>query len=241
MYKTTTRLQNMGLYNMEDRRGKIIEYVRANSRCTKTEVIKDMEKRSIGSIKTIHPIIIDLLNEGILLVLKNRPNSQIHRLIINDKNEFNQIDETLSEIDNFIDKMDETVHSVLNGISKKSTHTSYAHLQELKWLNLSFLIPYDDAINLILQELLTRINDKIHSETDSQILYTKIVQALRKFTLQRWNLAVRDSSKRLDIFSDALKNVKSSHFTEAKNINVELAGDLATFIQKFKDEFLSES
>lgn len=89
--------------------------------------------------------------------------------------------------------------------------------------------------------LLARINDKIHSENDSQILYTKIVEALPKFTVQRWDPALRETSKRLDIFSNVLKNVKSSQFTEAKNINAELAGDLITFIEKFRKEFLGET
>jgi hypothetical protein len=234
------------LLSESERRIVILDYIRENSpakdpKKTKSDVMQHMKKQS--RMMSTYKTTIQLIKEGKIKMVKpkDKPYSQIDYLVINEQDEFIKIYKSLSEIENFIGAMDETVHSVLKGISEKSTHTSYAHLKELERLNRSFLIPYEDAINLILQELLARINDKIHSDNDSQILYTKIVEALRKFTVQRWDPAFRETSKRLDIFSGVLKKVKFSHITEAKNINVELAGDLITLVEKFKKEFLSES
>jgi ferritin len=233
----------LGLIPETERRMKILEYVRENSldpKVTKSDVMRHLEQ--VSRPMTTHKITVELIKEGKIKMVKpsDKPYSQIDYLIINEQDEFVKIYKSLSEIENLIGAMDETVHGVLKGISEKSTHTSYAHLQELRLLNNRLLIPYEAAINLILQELLTKINDKIHSENDSQMLYTKIGEVLRKFTLQRWNPALGETSKKLDYLSGDWKKVKSSSFTEAKNINAELAGDLITFVEKFKKEFLSE-
>ena len=245
LYKTTTRLHELALYNMEDRRGKIIEYVKANSRCTKTEVIKDMEKKGIGSIKTIHPIIIDLLNEGILLVLKNRPNSQIHRLIINDKNEFNQIDETLSEIENFMDKMDEQIDKMRIARHNADQINGDAHRMERAGsaeVVLCFLIPYRESLRIIIDDMLVRIGNANFSEKDTKILYTKIIELLKKLT-GSFLIQVPDSSTVLNnIISSAMKDLREAkyiqNFVKKHGINLNIVNDLEAVVERYKNQFL---
>lgn len=248
MYKTTTRLHGMAFYNMEDRRKKIIEYVNANSKCTKTEVIKDMEKKGIGSIKTIHPIIIDLLNEGILLVLKNRPNSQIHRLIINNENEFNKIYNCLTDLESLISKMDKNASIMRHNqehfdehgdVYIDDPHTAEPGLiREFEKLKAYFIDAYHEATDTILRKLLYRVKEKIHNEKDSQILYMKILELLNKLSTQFSNLNIDRLNQ---ITNDKLRRVKPSEYSVRLGVNTNIVKDIIATIENFKNQFLSRT
>jgi hypothetical protein len=97
---------------------------------------------------------------------------------------------------------------------------------------------YYDAMNLILHSLLYTINNEIHFEKDSQILYTKILDLLNKLTLQFSDLNPTD--KLNDILYNKLRKVKSSPYIESLGINPKTAYDTIDIIEKFKKEFLNE-
>lgn len=240
MYKTTTRLHEMGLYNMEDRRGKIIEYVKGNSRCTKTEVIKDMEKKGIGSIKTIHPIIIDLLNEGILLVLKNRPNSQIHRLIINDKNEFNKIYKTLSDIQNLINKSTPYMYA-LPGVDADPDGNPLIDPKEFRILSeiqRNLRDNYIQSFILIFHIFYNKIEHSIHNEKDQVILFRKLNTLNVSLTLNPdpW-LSEQTTIQLLKAYTKDMEKGFEQYNTRI-NIESDLGDKIIRTIENFKNQFL---
>ena len=67
-------------------------------------------------------------------------------------------------------------------------------------LRLQLFPSYREGIYIILQELIGITNNKIRSEKDSQIIYTKIVELLRKITLQQWYPGFKDTIKQLGFY-----------------------------------------
>ena len=126
--------------------------------------------------------------------------------------------------------MDEPIHK----ISKDFEVTHYpSFMDELTNLIRNFQTPYEEAINIMLQELLARVNDKIHSENDKQILYTRILNLLQKLILQLSGQSDTNVIEKLDsLISRHLKHVERSSFSADRHINVDLANDLITIIQK---------
>lgn len=114
-------------------------------------------------------------------------------------------------------------------------------MDELTNLIRNFQTPYEDTINIMIQELLARVNDKIRSEKDKQILYSRILQLQQKLKLKVSGQTDIKVIERLDsLISKHLKHVKSTSFTRDKHINVDLANDLIETIEKFKKDFLSQ-
>ena len=114
-------------------------------------------------------------------------------------------------------------------------------MDELTNLIRNFQTPNEEAIIIILRELLARVSDKIHTETDNQILCTRIIILLQKLKLQfsgQRDIKVIDRLNSL--ISRHLKHMKRSSFTYSKDINVDLANDLISIIENFKKDFLSE-
>ena len=243
------------LISETERRIKILDYIFKNSldkdpKITKSSIMKNLKD---SRPMTTYQITIELLKEGKLKMVKpkDKPYSQTDYLIINEDNEFNKFYNYLVEINVLINKMNDNVkNSRREYIEEKSSHEEFiAHMVATpytkldKWpmieeLHSNFTLAYYEAINLILQSLLYTINNEIHSEKDSQILYTKILDLLNKLTLQFSDLNPID--KLNDILYNKLRKVKSSPYIESLGINLKTAYDTIDVIEKFKKEFLSE-
>ncbi len=207
-----------------ERRIMILDYVRENSdipKITKAQIMVYMREVSRGM--TTYKITIELIKEGKIKMVKpkDKPYSEIDYLVINEENEFNKIYKFLSEIEKIIDGMDETLDKISKETSIDNPNKEFMELAEDLRLHLS--LSYREGIYIILQELIGITNNKIRSEKDSQIIYTKIVELLRKITLQQWYPGFKDTIKQLDSVSRSFKHVKPSPLTKTKNINVELA------------------
>ncbi|MGC1263578.1 MAG: hypothetical protein WA932_06400, partial [Nitrososphaeraceae archaeon] len=84
---------------------KILDYLRENSskKINKSDVMRYMEDTSRAM--TTHKIIMDLIKEGKIKMIKDKPHSQTHYLTINDENEFNRINQELSKMEKQIEKL----------------------------------------------------------------------------------------------------------------------------------------
>lgn len=109
---------------------------------------------------------------------------------------------------------------------------------EFEKLKFNFIEAYHEAINTILRKLLYTVNEKIHDEKDSQILYMKILELLNKLSAQFSDLDVNQLNRIMD---DKLRTVKSSEKNERLGIDVKLADDVIETIENFKKEFLTEA
>jgi hypothetical protein len=228
------------LISETERRIKILDYVRENSldkdpRITKSDIMKHLKD---SRPMTTHKITIDLIKEGKINMVKpkDKPYSQIDYLIINEKNEFNKIYNSISEIERIIYVMQEPVRKISKLYYTKGM--SDQEQSEARKLEINFKVPFKEAINVMFQELLGRVFEKVHSENDKQILYARILDLLRILTLQFWPEGVKVAQQLDSLIATRLKLVKPSALSEAKNINVDLANDLITVIENFENQFL---
>lgn len=209
----------------------ILDYITSQQRLdnpkdTKADVMRSLAKKGCCSEPVGHALIIELEKAGKLKILKDKPNSQYHHLIVNDKNEFIKIDKALFEIDGIIDLMREP----LLNIYKFKSDITFPH-------------PYKKTVETMLQVLLVRTNRLIHSKDDAQTLYTRITELLLKLILQFWNMS---DSKTFhpDSFTFDLNSTKSQLLEPNPNrsaLSVELRSNLIKKIENFEKLFLSDS
>jgi hypothetical protein len=206
-----------------ERYNTILKYIRDNKKATKAETIRHMDKEHLSSTVTTHKDIQNLIREKKVNVLKDKPNSQMHHLVINDKNEFIRIDKELSEIESIINVMSAPVQNIFED-------------------DIGFPIPYKQAVEAMLQVLLVRTNRLIHSKEDSQILYTKITELLLKLILQFWNIndskTFHPGSFKLDL--NLMKKGLLRPKSQKSAVSAELLSNLIEKIENFEKQFLDE-
>lgn len=215
-----------------ERHEKIMKYVRNHPKGIKAKVLEYMTKNGSSPVTAFKDLTY-LINKGRITVLKDKPNSQVHYLVINDKNEFNQIDKELSEIESVIDGMWEPIHNQRVRILENEEH-----------MDISFQIPYKEAVETMLQVLLVRTNRKIQSKDDSQVLYSKITHLILKLALQFWNM--NDSTTFHPLwFKTDLNTMRQGllrpGFEKSSAISVELLSNLIEKIENFEKQFLNIS
>lgn len=139
----------------------ILQFVMDNPDCTKTSVINYINP---GSPVPTHRAIKRLIEEKRLVSTKDKFNSSMHHLRINEKNKFNMIIQLLSRM-----------HVMLEKINKQKSEKKKTH----KWItNYSprFRQVCDDA----LYSLLINTDKIIPEESECHILYIKIIKALKE-------------------------------------------------------------
>lgn len=138
--------------------------------------------KGTSSTVTTHKIIKAYVDERIINETKDKANSQIHHLTINDKNAFNISDKQLSEIDELIDRMHEPTRKIY--VAKDDDIND----EEFE-LYSNFLFLYRNTVNMMLQFWLGQVNSRVQSEDSRQQFYTRIIKLMQKLTLQYYNMA----------------------------------------------------
>lgn len=181
---------------------------------------------------TTHKTIVELIKEGKIKMVKDKPYSQTDFLVINESNEFNKIYNELRETENFMNDMDWFIH--------------YWAKQDVEYdfddQDASTVLTYADITELKLRILLLRINDKIRSENDSKLLYTKLIKLM--LLLDNQAFYRRQTGKyETDYLNFELKTLKETLYDEAnikvKPKHVELGNRLLEDIERFKKEFVT--
>jgi hypothetical protein len=153
----------------------------------------------------------------------------------NDENEFNKINDSLSEIESLVDRMYIPASTMEDGIHKREIIADHGNYKKFVDFEINFTHNYYDFITVIVHKLVDITNSKIHSEKKSQILYMKIINILRKMTYQRGHRGVIGE---LDGAAEKFKDSKSSAFINILDIDISLIDDALSVIENFKSKFL---
>jgi len=201
-------IQVEGRMTENERHEKIMEFVKLKPKRTKAQVMKFMEENG-SSPPTAFKDITYLVEKGRLLVLKNRPNSQTHYLIINEDNEFNilenYIDETCRSLQfsiknwgTFIEHMEATDFAVFEQLIRFSEITYIAN-------RISAIEPRDkrEALYPRLMQAL-ELSDKLNSII-VPILYPRVDDYFEKAEMATTN---KKALKNLRVLKNAYENVK---------------------------------
>ena len=175
---------------VEDRRKKILSFIQEQPGIIKADVIRYMERNG-SSIMTTHGIIIDLIKEGLIIERKDKPNSQVHHLYINDENQFNIVDKKITQVHNFIGSLYKKMKVAEND-------------EKLDLFGDWFVEVVSNMLN-VSPSLLFLVSQKtIHSERDRQILYSKIVNLMLEINtfIEQLNIIGITLSKMMDQLKD---------------------------------------
>jgi hypothetical protein len=217
-----------------ERRVNILEFLkerqRANKNTNKTTMIKYLKEKGLSSRETSLDLINDLIREGKLN--KKEINSQVHYLTINQENEFNKIYNSLEEIEALKNKMLDGVRKMK--VTMQNMKTERNVLEEVAIFRNNFWRSFYDAGDLMLHRLLLRTKNKIHSEIDRDILYSKAIELLHIFT------PLLDEVELDQIVNVKLRDARSSPVFEAADLDINLIDDILEVIKNFKDQFLTE-
>lgn len=235
-----------------ERRVKILEYLRENSlekkpkKINKSDVMRHLEP--ISRLKTTHGTIINLIHEGKIKMIKDKPYSQTHYLTINANNPFNKIYNSLLEIENIIDSM-----AHLANVSRKLTEYDKGDEDEENKAGYLLRTLYRDVFQLpvegLLHILIVIVTEARLSPNDSEIFYKKIGELLQKEPRQWGHADLRD---RIDFILNnnipAIELLIKKHENDFKkyesiynkyNLDLRLQDDLLQITRNVKTKFLS--
>jgi hypothetical protein len=145
----------------------ILEYIRNNPLRSEGELIRYLEAKQICSKDTTRKYVKQLKENGEIIIEKDkRQNNKTHHLIINDKSEFNQIDNRLSYVEQSVDRLTNQPEKQRQGRRNK----------ENWWLQM-------DTDMWILQNVLLRMSDNKSSfHRDPEMLYRKVIELMVRIT-----------------------------------------------------------
>ncbi len=159
------------------------------------------EKNRLCSRVTTLNLVDGLIEEG--RIEDRKEGNSFHQLYYGDKNEFNLIDKDLDEIENIVNMMDENLLKIddkSNNIDKKLL-TAPGPFSDLAFF-------YLESMYTILRHLLVITQDKVSSNKDSHLLYTKIIRLLLKVNKQQRPRFLRDDKMLLENYSNSLLEIK---------------------------------
>lgn len=189
----------------------IYSYVDDNPGVTENMV----RKSGIVSSLTGRRKVQKLIERGILE--DRRVGNSFHKLYVANKNEFHRISKKLSEIESLTDKIGGQIDSIYQQRRNEYTQSEYA---------------YFESVRIMLELLLVRINKKIRSRSDSQVLYNRIVRTMVKTTEQCYDM--KDPV-------DLLNTIVDQFLKPSKMMTPKLIDVLKNNVHSFQKEFLSQS
>lgn len=180
-----------------------IEFIKKNPGTNVNRLVDHMEKSGLCSRMTTLKEISHLENTG--RIEDRKVGNSFHQLYFSDRNEFNQIDKELREIEIIVNRM-EVIHRKVEQNSEKIDN----RLLTISGPFSDFVFNYQESIHIMLRSLLVRINNSVHSSKDSQTLYTKITELLLKVTKQQFPSYILKDANVLKNTGDSLIGLKKS-------------------------------
>jgi hypothetical protein len=217
---------------------RVRNYVKKHPGTTKTKIVDYMEEKGDSSRVATLKIINDLIFEEIIKVVRDRPKGRIPYLFINDNNEFNLIDKEISEIEALIDGMYEPMRKIFD---YKSVQYGLKHEVD-PGLGSHFEYPYREAVTMMLQLLLVRIDNKINSKDRAYSLYARIIKLMQKLTLQFYDFNkptdfLRSMTRDLRILRQGVSH-REYDGPKMKIVDTKTMSRLISKIESFQKTFL---
>jgi len=208
----------------------IINYIKVNPGTTINQVVKYMDKNGSSKMTTLKKI--DHLISGKRIRDEPAKQNGFHRLFYNDRNEFDKILRQLSEIEALVNKVDVLIHGLKIQKPEDNDFTDF---------DMSVILTYDDTTELRLRILSVQIKEKIYSEEDRQIIYSKIIALLLKLDNQAFYRRLADRYE-VDFLNYQLNSLKETlsieEYAKLRPKFVNVGNQLIQEVENFKIEFL---
>lgn len=224
----------------------IIKFIKQNPGSTTNQVVKHMRSSKNTTLKKIN----DLIEGKRVRVEHDKPNG-FHKLFYDDNNDFDLINNQLTKIEKTIDVMDKPLRKIQRLLEDQQKellrltnekvplkHRRQFVSEELYGLQIDYQFTYLHMIDIMFHVLSLHIDERIHSDKDLQILYTRILKLMRKVSKQ----FPRNAKFTLDGIINYLGEFTSRKdikvYAQKHNININLISDVIDTVENFKNEFL---
>lgn len=155
-------------YSNEQRKNEILKFVKLNPKTTKSKVIEHMTKRRMSSLVITQALLIELIDSGKIIVLRDKPNSRNHRLVLNSGNQFNRL---TAEIANLEDISSKQTDVFIKDISNQDFFESKFNSSSFKQHVFNLIIFHQLDIFGRTTALVDEIAKNIESQDDRQALH----------------------------------------------------------------------
>jgi hypothetical protein len=227
----------------------IIKFIKQNPGRTTNQVVKYMDKNGSSKITTLKKI--DDLIEGKRIKDKlDKPNG-FHKLFYDDNNDFDAINSQLTKIEKTIYVMDKPLKKIqrlLEDQQKELLRLTNEKVplekrrkfvsEELYSLQIDYQFTYLHMIDIMFHVLSIQIDEKIHSDKDLQILYTKIIKLMRKVSKQFPRNAKFTLDGIINYLGEFTSKKEIKAYAKQHTININLISDVVHTVENFKNEFL---
>ena len=167
-------------------------------KATKSEVVKYMQEEVPDNLRLSRDTVMKVIdNMENIIISKGERRGQGHRLLIENKGEFNLISDQLLKIENFMTDIYEKFLNQFNqDLSERPTGTVLGLEAVARFI--SFIeYSFHGVVLFILQDIF----HKIESEKDKQVLYNRVIKLMLK-------LSHLSRKGRVEFFSKQIKQVE---------------------------------
>lgn len=220
-------------------------------KATKSEVVKYMQNEVPHEFRLSRDTTAKVIdNMDNIIVSKGERRGQAHKLLIEDKGDFNQISAELSEIEYIVDSMSESMKIIksicdFDPSSVRETPDRWI----LRDLDNNFVEPYVLAIDEMLEILMALTSKRIQSQKDSWSIYRRIIEVMIKLNLQHSHFGSKgvdgllfDYNFMMDMNLEQLTKIRKDdrEYAERNGIPIDkLRRNLRSRLKKFKVRFLA--
>jgi|GEM_PF-1442411 len=224
--------------------------IEQEGKATKSQVVRYMENDVPEKLRLSRDTTIRTIeNMPNVIISEGKRRGQAHRLLIEDKKQFNRINKELTEIEAIINSMSVPMRT-LNSLGVQDPRSNVPDRWYLQGLSDKFIGPYVDSIGYMLEVLLVQISNEINSQKDAWTLYKEIIELKLKLNEQHSmfegegekNLYLTNNAM-IQFYSQDLKEIDEEDLNYAKKYGVpikSLVKDLITKIHDFKARFLPD-
>jgi hypothetical protein len=219
-------------------------------KATKGEVVRYMQNDVTEPLRLSRDTTMKMIeNMDNVIVLKGERRGQAHKLLIEDKKEFNRIGTELSDIESIVELMSEPMKKFMSiGGDNPDDIRRVPDRWILKELRDKFIEAYLETVGEMLEILLVEISNKIQSKKDAWSLYKKIIELKIKLSEQKsWfgGKGVEDmyltSNAFIQFHSQDLEEITQENLKFAENNGIpinSLVKSLKLRIEDFRSRFL---
>ena len=229
----------------------IIKFIKENPGSSTNQLVKYMDKNGSSKITTIKKIN-DLIEGKRIRDEHDKPNG-FHKLFYDDNNDFDLINEQLTKIEKIVEIMDKPLKKIQRLVEDQQKELLRLTTEkvpvkqrrkvvseELYSLQIDYQFTYLHMIDIMFHVLSLHIDEKIHSDKDFQILYTKIIKLMRKVSKQFPRNAKGTLDGIINFIGEFTSKKDIRLYAQKHNINIDLINDVIDTVEIFKNEFLAK-
>ena len=229
----------------------IIKFIKQNPGSSTNQVVKFMDKNGSSKITTIKKIN-DLIEGKRIRDEHDKPNG-FHKLFYDDNNDYDLINNQLTKIEKIIDIMDKPLKKIQRLVEDQQKELlrltdekvpveqkRKVVSEELYSLQIDYQFTYLHMIDIMFHVISLHIDERIHSDKDLQILYTKIIKLMRKVSKQFPRNAKGTLDGIIDFIGEFISKKDIRLYAQKHNININLINNVIDTVENFKSEFLAK-